>query len=86
MRAPRPRSQLGQAVDVDRDPDALGRFDQISDVGDARLVFTHENDDQLGMNTGIPQRIGTREQFRAQFGGKSFSVEYSGGHAVAISP
>ncbi|HTA38874.1 MAG TPA: hypothetical protein VK760_07355 [Candidatus Acidoferrales bacterium] len=37
------------------------------------------------MNTGIPQRIGTREQFRSQFGGQSFSVEYSGGHAVAIS-
>jgi hypothetical protein len=37
------------------------------------------------MNTGIPQRIGTREQFRAQIGGKRFSVEYSGGHAVAIS-
>jgi hypothetical protein len=80
------RHEFGQAVDFDADSHAFGRPSQISDVSDARLVFADEKDHQFGMNTGIAQRIGTREQFRAQFGGERFSVEYLGGHASRFLP
>lgn len=44
---------LGQPVDGDLNADALAGFDQVANVRHARLVFSHKDDYELGMNPRI---------------------------------
>lgn len=47
------RRSLAQPVHGDFDTDALAGFDQVANVSHARLVFSHKDDYELGMNPRI---------------------------------
>jgi peroxiredoxin len=71
-------------VHDDVDADALSYSCKIPDVGKARFVFADENDDELGCNAAGAERARALDEVGAQVGGKASSVEYQGGHAVAV--
>jgi peroxiredoxin len=79
------RCLLDEVIDDDADSDALARSYQIADVGEARLVFAHENHGELRMNPAFAQRTRPCNEFRSQVCGEASSVEYQGGHAVGVS-
>ncbi len=45
--------RLREAADFDGYSNALAHFLKVANVGQARFVFTDENDDELGMNTAL---------------------------------
>jgi hypothetical protein len=78
------RSVFGKTIHVDVDADALAAAFEAAKVGEARFVLSDKDDDELGDNARIPQRVRSRDEFGAQLGGEASSVENQGRHAVAV--